>query len=98
MAWIIFYEMKKLKAKTRTKVLDKLFGKVQKSNFAQYKYQIDGIVSEKEYIKPIRSVIIIKKRYVKSILALFDNYNIGHRVFEIKLGKNEFKKIDFFAS
>lgn len=91
-ARLFFYEMKNLEPKIRIKVLTKLFGKRQKSNFGQYEYEIYGILPEDSYIKPVRAALIVKTRYARKISKLFDSFLIDYKIYEIKLKKNEFEK------
>ena len=94
-AWVFFYQMKGLEAKTRTKVLEQLFGKAQKSNHGRYQYQIKGKIPEGDYIKPVRAALIIKKEHVSLVTKLFDTYRVKYRLCEIKLQEEDFHKKEF---
>ena len=91
-ARVFFYDMKNLEPKTKTKILRKLFGKAQKSNFGKYQYQVHGILPEGSYIKPVRSVLIVKRRFTAKVSNLFDSSQIIYKIYDIKVNKREFEK------
>ncbi|OLS27964.1 MAG: hypothetical protein HeimC3_01270 [Candidatus Heimdallarchaeota archaeon LC_3] len=97
-AKVIFYSMKNLEPKVRTKVLEKLLGKSKKSNFGKYVYQVTGLIPEGSYIKPVRAVLIIKKRYLTKVLKLFDFYDMEYIVFDIIVEKGDFDKKHIFLN
>ncbi len=73
-----------------------LFGKMQKSNFGKYEYEVNGILPKGEFIKPVRAVLIMKKRETRKVVHLFNQYGLKYRVFEIKLEYCDFWKKEFF--
>ena len=95
-ASLFFYSAKGIETRIKTKVLVRLFGKMQKSNYAQYKYEIKGILPEGGYIRPVRAVLIVKKKYTQDVIDIFDLYGIKFRIFEVILRSDEFKKYLFF--
>ena len=95
-AVVIFYDMKNIEPKKRTKLLDTLFGKQQQSNFGKFSYQVNGILPEGSYIKPIRATVIVKKRYLQAIRKLFDENAILYKTFTILVQKEDFEKKEIF--
>ena len=95
-ASLFFYNMKDVEPKTRTKVHEKLFDRTKKSNYSSYAYEIKGILTKGEYIKPVRAVLIIKKEHAQRIVDLFDTNGIRYRLFEINIPSRDFKKSSFF--
>lgn len=93
-AWIFFYNMKKLEPKTITKLLEELFGRMKKSNY-NYEYQVKGKIPKEDYIKPVRSVVIVKKKQLQKLSKIFDSYKIKYGVREIILDKDDFEKKAF---
>jgi len=93
---LFFYNAKGIETRIKTKVLVRLFGKMQKSNYAQYKYEVKGVLPEGKYIRPVRAVLIVKKKYTQDVIDIFDLYGIKFRVFEVILRSDEFKKYLFF--
>ena len=93
---LFFYNMKDVEPKIRTKVHEKLFDRTKKSNYSSYTYEIKGILTKGEYIKPVRAVLIIKKEYARRIVDLFDINGIRYRLFEINIPSRDFKKSSFF--
>ena len=94
-AWIVFYDMKRTEPKTRTKILEELFGKSKQSNYGQYHYNIKGKIPPGEFIRPVRAAVILKKKYVKDVSTFLNSYKIKHRICEIKVQKEDFKKKKF---
>lgn len=95
-ALVVFYDMKNVEPKKRTKILDSLFGKQQQSNYGKFSYQVKGILPEGSYIKPIRASLIVKKRYIRSIQKLFDENAISYKIFTIIVQKEDFEKKQIF--
>ena len=95
-AIIIFYDMKNIEPKKRTKLLETLFGKQQKSNFGNYSYQIKSLLPEGSYIKPIRASLIIKKRYEQTVEKLFTENTILFRKFIILVDPTDFEQKEIF--
>ena len=95
-AMIILYRTKDIEPKFMTKIIEKLFGKVQKSNYGKYEYEVTGVIPKGAYIRPIRAVVIVKKEYHQKITELFDVYSVQYRVFGIKVDSDVFKNKDFF--
>jgi len=95
-AMIFLYGMKDIEPKIMTKIIEKLFGKIQKSNYGKYEYEVKGVLSKGEYIRPVRAVVIVKKEYHQNVIDLFDAYRVRYRVFEIKVDSDLFKNKDFF--
>jgi len=94
-ARIIFYDMKKTEPKTRTKIIEELFGKSKQSNYGQYQYDIKGRIPPGEFIRPVRAAVILKKKHVNDISRFLNSYKIKHRICEIKVQKEHFKKKKF---
>lgn len=95
-AMIFLYRTKDIEPKIMTKMIEKLFGKIQKSNYAKYEYEVKGVLPKGEYIRPVRAVVIVKKEYNQKVIDLFDAYRVRYRIFEIKVDSDVFKNKDFF--
>ena len=54
-----------------TKVMEKLIGKTQKSNYGQYEYEVEGILPKGEYVRPVRAVLIVKKEQTQKVILAF---------------------------
>lgn len=94
-AWIFLYGTKGVAPKIMTKVMEKLIGKIQKSNYGQYEYEVKGILPKGDYIRPVRAVLIVKKEYLQKVVNLFELYKIRYRIFEIRLENDDFQKSRF---
>ena len=95
-ASLFLYNMKDVEPKIRTKLHEKLFDRTKKSNYSSYAYEIKGILTKDEYIRPVRAVLIIKKEYAQIIAELFETNGIRYRLFEINIPSRDFKKPSFF--
>lgn len=91
-AWVVFYSLKGLSPKQRTKASGLLFGKTQQSNYGRYSYPIPGILPEGSYFKPAKSVVVVKKRYRQKLIRFLEKYAISYRCYEIKVDPADFKK------
>ena len=92
LAWVFFYRTKELEPKMRTKAFEQLFGKMQKSNYCRYQYQVKGKLPKKSYIRPVQATLIVRKRYVRIVSQLFDSYGIKYKVYEIMVDKSDFEE------
>lgn len=95
-AWVFFYNMKELDPKIRTKVRTQLYGKKQQSNYGRYHYQIQAIIPENSYLRPVQSVLIVKKRYLRKLSKFFDSNHVKYRLFEITVDRIDFENKPFF--
>lgn len=95
-ALIFLYRTKDIEPRIMTKLMDRLYGKMQKSNYGKYEYEVKGILPEEGYIRPVRAVLIVKKRYNQQVVDLFNTYGLRYRVFKIKLEASDFQKKAFF--
>ncbi len=94
-AWVFFYTLKELAPKIRTKVRAQLYGKKQQSNYGRYHYQIHGLMPENSYIRPVKSVVIVKKRYVQKLCKFFEFNRVKYRRLEIMVDGSDFEKNPF---
>lgn len=95
-AWIFFYDMAELESRTRTKLLEELFGKIKQSHQGKYQHTINGKIPPGGYIRPVRATIIVQKEHFQAIKEYLDSYTIKHRSCRITVRKNDFEKNRFF--
>lgn len=95
-ATLVLYTTRKIEPKVATKIYETLFGKIQKSNYGRYEYEVKGIFPDDSYVRPVRAVIIVKKEYHQQVIELFDKYGVGHRSFDIVVQPGIFKNNEFF--
>ncbi len=95
-AMIVLYTTKGIEPKKMTKIIEKLFGKIQKSNYGKYEYEVKGALPKEVYVRPLRAVLIVKKEYHKEVIDLFDTYGVKYRIFETKVDSDVFKNKEFF--
>ena len=94
-AWIFFYNMKKLEPRTRTKVLEKLFGKTKTSHNGKYQHILKGKLLQGRFIRPVRAVVIVQNKDVQVIKKYFKSYKIKHKLYPITVKRTDFKKKPF---
>lgn len=80
---IICYKFKDLPLAKRNQFKRKMFGAEEKTHGGKYTTKIRGYLSDKEYEKPIRSVIIINKKHKNGIMQILKQFNAETRIFQI---------------
>jgi hypothetical protein len=93
-AWILFYDMKHLDQKKRTKALENLFGKTKPSHKGKYVHIIKPRF--RKYIRPVRAAIIVKKEDLDAAKMFFDIHKIPYRAHKIEITSTDFKNTKFF--
>ncbi len=91
-AKIIFYKQMDILPKERTKFKKELSGHNDSSHGGRYKYKINGVLDEIQFIKPCHGAIIIKSKDSIKIIKLIEKYKIEHRDYEIIVQESEFNK------
>lgn len=86
-AKIIFYKQTKLDQNTKFKLRRELLGIEQKSNFARYKYKIEGILNKIPHYRPIDSTIIVQKKDADKIIKTISKYGAEYELFGINIDK-----------
>lgn len=95
-AMIVLYTTKETEPKVVTKIHEILFGKIQKSNYGRYEYEVKGELPWDSYLRPVRAAIIVKKEFHRKIVDLFDAYDVKYRSFKIKVDPSIFENNEFF--
>lgn len=95
-ATIVLYTTRGIEPRVATKMYETLFGKVQKSNYGRYRYEVRGTLPEDAYLRPVRAVIIVKRECHQQVIELFDEYGVKHRSFDVEVQPGIFKNKDFF--
>lgn len=85
---LICYKFENLPLSKRNQFKRKLFGAEEKTHKGRYTAVTKGYLSEKLYEKPIRSVIITSKKYIKKIIQILKEFNAQYWIFEIKSRMN----------
>lgn len=93
-AQIIFYDLKKLTQKTRTKATEELYGKTKTSHQGKYSHTLKPKLQK--FIRPVRATIIVHNNDVHIIKKLFTSYGIKHRACQIQIKSTDFKNTQFF--
>ncbi len=80
---LICYSFKNINPGQRKQFDRKLFGTVEKTHRGKYETKIKGILTNKEYRKPVKSVIIVDKKYLKKITTVLDEFSANREIYEI---------------
>jgi hypothetical protein len=81
---IICYKFENMKSSEGIKFKRKLFGAKEKTHRGKYIAVTEGFLTNKEYEKPVRSVIIIEKHYTEGIVKILKEFNANFWIFDIK--------------
>lgn len=82
---VIFYRQEGLDQNTKFKLRRELLGLEQKSNFSQYKYEVQGLLQTIPHYRPINSTIIVKEKDTPKIKTLLEKYGVKTEIFEIMI-------------
>jgi len=73
---IVLYDLKNKKNNERTKILKKLYGYTDNSNY-NYKYDRKGLLNDFEFNKQNKTILELKnKKDISKIINLFKDLNI----------------------
>lgn len=96
-ARIYFYSSKNVAPKITTNMREKIFGKIQQSNYGRYEYEVKGMLKKSTYIRPVRATVIARQDAIQTLKEVFDQYGIKYRALDIIINQNEFNKKSFFG-
>ena len=91
-AKIIFYSQKNIQPRERTKFKKELAGHKDSSHGGRYKYKIEGLLNQIDYIKPCHAALIIKNKDCIKVIKLIEKYRIPYVDYNIEVKQKEFKK------
>ena len=80
---IICYKFENFPLSQRNRFRRKMFGSKEQTHGGKYTAETQGFLSDKEYEKPVRSVLIINSGDVKGILKILDEFKAKHWIFHI---------------
>ena len=80
---LICYSFKNMKLSDRNKFKRMMFGTKEKTHGGKYIAITKGILSNKQYQKPIRSVIIINQNIKNEVLEVLNKFNANYWVYNI---------------
>ena len=72
---LICYKFTNMKLSDRNKFKRKLFGAEEKTHKGRYIATTKGYLTDKNYMKPVRSVIIISKIHEKGVMKILNEFN-----------------------
>jgi hypothetical protein len=80
---LICYKFKNINPVMRKQFDRKLYGSIEKTHGGKYTTKIQGILSDKIYEKPVRSVIIIDKKDQNEVIKLLKEFQAEFEIFKI---------------
>ena len=80
---LICYKFEKMKLSNRNKFKRKLFGSEEKTHMGKYINTTKGYLTGKKYEKPVRSVIVINKKYKSKIIQILKEFNAEIIIYEV---------------
>lgn len=81
---IVCYKFKDMSLKDRNKFRRSLFGGIEKTHGGRYKTEFKGFLSDKNYEKPVRSVLVIDKNDLKGAEKILKSFKAEYFIYEIK--------------
>ena len=81
---LICYTFKGMKLSERNKFRRKLFGTIEKTHSGKYTAITKGFLSDKNYEKPVRSVVIVQKKDKTGVIKILKMYNAKIKIFNIQ--------------
>ena len=80
---LICYKFINMKPADRNKFKRKLFGAEEKTHGGRYIAKTKGYLSDKQYEKPVNSVIIIDKHHKQGIIKILKSFNAKINIYSI---------------
>jgi len=80
---LICYNFEKIDPSKRKQFDRELFGTNEKSHNGKYTTSIKGYLSNKKYRKPIKSTILIEKKYLQEVIQILKKYSANFEPFEL---------------
>lgn len=82
---IVKYELKGVPATKKTLIHRALYGYTDHSNKGEYTYHRKGALSDINFTKISKSVLMLDRKDVKNIIPLFKKYKIKIRVIDLMM-------------
>ncbi len=73
---LILYHANHLERKVREKLRRELMGYRDGSNMGRYVYERKGLLKDIPFIKPCKSVVIVRDKDAKRLINLFDEFGV----------------------
>ncbi|MDI6738270.1 MAG: hypothetical protein QME12_07210, partial [Nanoarchaeota archaeon] len=61
----------------------KMFGTIEKTHQGKYKNEIKGLLTDKEFKRPVRSVIIFNEEYKNKVLRLLKEFSAKIEIYKV---------------
>lgn len=90
---IVFRVLAKNDKLTTNKFCRQFYGYIDRSNNYRYTYKREGFIEKFPYIKPLRGVLIVKKRDSKQIVSFLKMFNADIFMRDVLLNKEDMRKL-----
>lgn len=81
---LICYTFEKMRLAERNKFRRKMFGAIEQTHSGKYTAITKGFLSNKNYDKPVRSVVIIQNKDKNGVIKILKEFGAKIRVFKIQ--------------
>ena len=90
---IIFRILTKTDKLTMNKFCRQFYGYLDRSHKGKYQYHRDGFLDDFPHIKPLRGVLVVRKKDAKKIISYLETYNADIYARDIILRKEDIEKL-----
>lgn len=90
---IVFRVSTQNKKSTIDRFCRQFYGYLDRSHNDRYRYQRKGFIDNYPYIKPLRGVIVVRKKDADKIISYLESYNVEIYARDIILLKDDLKKL-----
>ena len=90
---IVFRILAKNTKLTMNKFCRQFYGYIDRSNNYKYTYKRGGFIEKFRYIKPLRGVLIVRKKDSKKIISFLKDFNADIFVRDVLLNKEDMRKL-----
>lgn len=80
---LVCYSFEKINPVARKKFDRELFGSIEKTHGGKYKTKIKGVLTDKKYKKPVRSVLVFETKYKDLVLNVLNKFGANIQVYKI---------------
>ena len=91
---IVFRVLARNDKLTMNRFCRQFYGYLDHSNNYKYRYQREGFLDNFKYIKPLRGVIVVKKKDANEIISFLQSYNAEIYARDILLLEEDLKELD----
>lgn len=80
---IICYSFDNISPTKRKQFDRRMFGTVERTHGGKYETEIMGVLTNKKYRRPVRSVIVISRTYLEEVLTVLKEFSARTEIYRI---------------